>query len=189
VASRARVAAATAAIDIERTLGIRQFGATLGSKRVEGQHSMVAGVSMAVPLFNRNRGGVERAINERLAAEQELAWTERTVMADVQGAHESASRLASQLADLQQSFLTRAEEVHRLTLGAYQEGGATLLQVLDATRLLADARLTYARMLFAQRQSLFDLALTTGTEPADALELLRSWSTASAGGPKTGVAR
>jgi len=78
---------------------------------------------------------------------------------------------------LRQTFLGRAAEVHRLTLGAYQEGGATLLQVLDATRMLADARLTYSRTLFAQRESLFRLALAIGSEPLDALDALHAWST------------
>jgi cobalt-zinc-cadmium efflux system outer membrane protein len=185
---QARIAAASATADVERTLSVRQFGATFGNKRVEGQNSMVLGVSLAVPLFNRNRSGVERAMSERLAAEQELAWTDRQVTAEVQGAHDSAMRFARRLADLQQSFLSRAEEMHRLTLGAYQESGASLLQVLDATRLLADARLTYARTLFAQHQSLFDLALAASGEPNDSLDLLRAWS-ASAVATQTGATR
>jgi cobalt-zinc-cadmium efflux system outer membrane protein len=176
VAGRARTTALTAAEDYERTLVVRQVGATIGGKHTEGQTSMVAAVSVAVPLFNRNQGGVARAINERLAAEQDLAWTDRMVAAEVQGAHESAIRLTRQLRDLQPGFLGRAEEVEDLTLGAYQEGGATLLQVLDATRLLADAHLTYARVLFAQRQALFELALATGAEPSEAVDLLREWS-------------
>jgi cobalt-zinc-cadmium efflux system outer membrane protein len=189
VASRARVASAAAATDVERALSVRQLGATLGNKRVEGQNSMVLGVSIAVPLFNRNRGGVERATHERLAVEHELAWTERTIAANVQGAYESATRLARRLADLQHSYLARAEDVHRLTLGAYQEGGVTLLQVLDATRVLADARLTYVRTLLAQRQSLFDLALASGSDPVDALTLLQGWSASSPASTQTGGSR
>jgi outer membrane protein TolC len=65
--------------------------------------------------------------------------------------------------------------VQQLTLGAYQEGGATLLQVLDATRMLADAHLTFVRLLCAQRQALFELALATGVEPGEALDLVRTW--------------
>jgi cobalt-zinc-cadmium efflux system outer membrane protein len=183
------VASAAAATDVERALSVRQLGATLGNKRVEGQNSMVLGVSIAVPLFNRNRGGVERATHERLAVEHELAWTERTIAADVQGAYESATRLARRLADLQHSYLARAEDVHRLTLGAYQEGGVTLLQVLDATRVLADARLTYVRTLLAQRQSLFDLALASGSDPVDALTLLQVWSASSPASTQTGGSR
>jgi cobalt-zinc-cadmium efflux system outer membrane protein len=189
VASRARVASAAAATDVERALSVRQVGATLGNKRVEGQNSMVLGVSIAVPLFNRNRGGVERATNERLAVEHELAWTERTIAANVQGAYESATRLARRLADLQQSYIARAEDVHRLTLGAYQEGGVTLLQVLDATRVLADARLTYVRTLLAHRQSLFALALASGAEPGDALTLLQDWSASLPASAATGASK
>jgi outer membrane protein TolC len=56
-----------------------------------------------------------------------------------------------------------------------------LLQVLDATRTVADARLTYARALFAQREALFDLALATGADPGTAaVDLLRTWTSASA---------
>jgi hypothetical protein len=43
--------------------------------------------------------------------------------------------------------------------------------------MLADARLTYSRTLFAQRESLFDLALATGAAPDEALDLLTAWST------------
>jgi cobalt-zinc-cadmium efflux system outer membrane protein len=188
LASRARVAAFGAAEEYERTLAIRQLGATIGNKRVEGQNSMVLGVSLAVPLFNRNRGGVDRARSERSVAEQELAWTDWTIAADLQGIYGAATRLSRQLGDLQTSFLARAEDVQRLTLGAYQEGGATLLQVLDATRTLADAHLTYARLLFAQRQSLFDLALATGARPDEAVDLLRTWSSSSPVPRQTGGA-
>ena len=177
VSGRARAAAAAAAAQHERSLTLRQIGATVGSKRVDGRSAIVAGLSMTIPLFNLNGGPIARAASERIAAEQELVWVERSVGAGVEGAYGAATRLTSQLAELQQTFLARAGSVHRLTLAAYQEGGASLLQVLDATRMLADARLTYARTLFAQRESLFDLALATAPEPSDAFQLLRTWST------------
>jgi cobalt-zinc-cadmium efflux system outer membrane protein len=173
---RAHGAALAAAEDYERTLAVRQIGATLGNKRIEGQNSMVVGITVAVPLFNRNGGGVARAMSEAAAAEQDLLWTERTVTADVEGAHAAATQLTRQLGNLQRSFLARAEDIHQLILAAYQEGGATLLQVLDATRMRADARLTFARALFAQREALFDLALASGAEPAGALDLLQTWT-------------
>jgi cobalt-zinc-cadmium efflux system outer membrane protein len=175
LAGRARVAALRAAGDQERVSVVRQIGATIGSKRVEGQNSLLAGAAVAVPLFNRNQSGVARATSEYLVAEQELAWMDRAVDADVQSAHASASALTRQLGELRPSFLARADEVQQLTLGAYQEGGATLLQVLDATRMLADAHLTFVRLLCAQRQALFELALATGVEPGEALDLVRTW--------------
>jgi outer membrane protein TolC len=58
----------------------------------------------------------------------------------------------------------RAAELRRLTLAAYQEGGATLLQVLDATRTVSDARFTYFRTAFAARASLIELSIASGDE-------------------------
>jgi hypothetical protein len=52
--------------------------------------------------------------------------------------------------------------------------------VLDATRTRADARLTYTRTLFAQLESLIDLALAAGTEAADAPAVARTWARAPA---------
>jgi cobalt-zinc-cadmium efflux system outer membrane protein len=166
--ARARVAAAAATADYERTLAVRQLGATFGSKRIDGHNSMIAGLNVAIPLFNRNRGGIARASSERVTAEQELAWAERAIVAEVQAAYEAAAALTRQLTDLQASLVAKAENVDQLTLAAYREGGATLMQVLDANRIHADARLTRSRVLFAQRQSLFDLALAAGTPPLDA---------------------
>jgi outer membrane protein TolC len=66
---------------------------------------------------------------------------------------------------------------------------ATLLQVLDATRTRADARLTYTRTLFAQLESLIDLALAAGTEPADVPDVVQTWTRAPAANAQPGGGR
>lgn len=172
--ARARLASTEATLAYQRTLSVREIGATFGMKRTTGQNSLIAGFSMAVPLFDRNQGGVARATAEGRAARQELAASERTVSSEVQGAYAAAQRLSLQVAALRPLFLQRAEQVQRITLAAYQEGGTSLLQVLDASRTLADARLTYARTLFAERESRVDLALAAGAEPSTAAAILES---------------
>jgi len=169
VSGRAKVAVAQAAAAYERRLVIREVGASFGLKRTSGINSMIAGLSVSVPLFDRNRGEVDRATAERTAADRELAWIERSVTAEVTGAYEVTRRLSAQVADLQRTFLSRAEESSQITLAAYQEGAATLLQVLDATRTLAAARLSYSRTLFAQREGLFELMVAAGHDPRTAL--------------------
>lgn len=175
VEARARVAAAGAEAGYQRALTIRQVGATFGSKRINGASSLIAGLSIPLPLFDQNRGEVQRATAERVAAEQELVWAERTISAQVQAAYAAVQKLSAQVAKLQGSFLARAEEGRRITLTAYEEGAASLLQVLDATRTLGDARITYYRVLFAHRQSLLDLAAAAGDEPASVLSRSTSY--------------
>ncbi|HYN09801.1 MAG TPA: TolC family protein [Vicinamibacterales bacterium] len=165
VGGRAKVAAAQAAAAYERRLVIREMGGSFGLKRTSGINSMIAGLNFSVPLFDRNRGEIARAAAEGTAAERELEWMERTVAAEVRGSYEVARRLSVQAADLQRTFLSRAEESSWITLASYQEGAASLLQVIDATRALAGARLSYWRVVFAQRESLFELMLAAGLDP------------------------
>jgi cobalt-zinc-cadmium efflux system outer membrane protein len=179
--ARARVIAARAETTVQRTLTVRQLGATFGVKRVEGENSVIAGVSVPVPLFDRNRGEIQRAAAELLAAEHESTWRERSVLAEVEGAYLALQRLAAQARALQPSFLSLADDANRITLAAYQEGGATLLQVLDAARTQTNAQLTYYRALLAERQSRFDLAMAVGDEPETAV------ATTTAGGTESGA--
>ncbi len=167
VASRARAEAARAEVTAQRTLTVRQIGATFGTKRTLGVTSLIAGVSLPVPLFDQNRGDVQRASGERAAADQDYVWAEREAVAELEGTLEVARLLREQADQLRGSFLARAEDSRRIALAAYKEGAVSLLQVIDATRTLADARITYYRTLFAQRQSLLDLNAAAGVRPLD----------------------
>ena len=126
---------------------------------------MIAGVSVTLPLFDRNQGAVQRATAERVAAEQELAWATRTVNAEVQTSFAAAERLRARAADVQDTVVERAESARAVALAAYREGATTVLQVIDASRALADARLSSARLLLAERQSRFDVLMGSGSDP------------------------
>lgn len=175
VAARARARSAGAEVGLQRTLSVRQLGATFGTKRIDGTSSMIAGLSLPIPLFDQNRGEIQRARGERFAVEQELRWTVRRAAAEVIGAYDAALVLSTQVRFLRNGFLARAEESRRVALAAYREGAAPLLQVLDATRTLADARLTYLRAHYAQQDAVLALYVAAGLDPADALS--RSAST------------
>jgi cobalt-zinc-cadmium efflux system outer membrane protein len=164
-AARARAAAAKAEVSIQRSMLIRQLGLLFGTKRVSGANTLIAGVTLPLPIFEQNRGGREVALGERTAAEAELAWSERLARADVEAAYRAAELLTRQARRLRGSFMARAEESRRITLTAYEEGAATLLQVLDVSRTWADAQVVYYRTLFAQRQSVLELNVAAGLEP------------------------
>ena len=105
---------------------------------------------------------------------------ERAVAGEVEAEYQVAVRLAARVTSLQPTFLSRAEESRRIALGAYQEGATRLLQVLDASRALSDARLMYARVLAAANESLFDLGIVAGYDPRTAALLGRGPTRSSA---------
>ena len=173
VAARARTDAASNALALERSLVVRQLGASFGIKRTSGVTAMEGGLSLTVPLFDHNRGEIQRATGEHLAAEFATRWLERVIASEVEAEYQVAERLTSQVASLQASFLNRAEESRRIALATYQEGATTLLQVLDASRTLSEARVMFARVVTAANQSLFDLAITAGYDARSAAQLGR----------------
>ncbi len=156
-AGERRVAAASAGIASERSMFVRQVGATFGVKKSAGINSMIAGISLPFPLFDQNRGEIARATAQREAASFELASARRSVRAEIVGAVRAASILRQRMTNLQPGYLARADEARRITLAAYREGGLPLIQVLDAARAWGEARRSYYQLLYAQHQSVFEL--------------------------------
>jgi cobalt-zinc-cadmium efflux system outer membrane protein len=153
----------------------------VGVKRTEGTSSLMAGLSLPLPILDQNRGHVARADAERDLAAAELAITERTVGAEIRGALEAA-RLLSQRAQLLAGdrggqpvrFLARAAETRRISVGAYQEGAVPLIQVLDAARAWGEARVTFYRTLFAQHESIIAVLAAGGTDLFNAIPTLNA---------------
>jgi Outer membrane protein len=171
-AARERLASATAGVAAEQRMFIRQLGATLGMKQMAGSTSMIAGFSLPIPVFDANRGEVQRASAERDAAAFEVANQERVTSSELLGAYEAARVLTTRANLLTHggtdSFLARADEARRIALGAYREGAVPLFQVIDAARTWGDARVTYYRLLYAQHQSVLALLAAQGTDLFDA---------------------
>ena len=163
-----RVAASRAGVAVERTMVIRQLGATLGTKQQLGQTSMIAGLSLPIPLFDRNRGEVVRATAERDAAELEFEATNRIAVSQLAAARIAATLLTTRAASFGGSsdsgFLARASEAKSIALGAYREGAVPLFQVIDAARAWNEARIAYYDLLFAQHQSVIDLLFASGQD-------------------------
>jgi len=164
VAADARLAAARSGVSIERNAVFRQVGLTTGMKSTAGTRSFIMGFTLPVPLFDQNRGEIERADAQQRIAGFERATTEREVVAEVASAYAAVETLTAQLAKMNSGFLSRAEEARRIALGAYREGATPLRDVLDAARLLVEAREAYYRVVFARQKSVIDLNAAIGAD-------------------------
>ena len=169
-AARERLTAAGAGVSAERSMIVRELGATFGAKRSAGTTSMMAGVTMPLPIFDPNRGEIVRANADRDVAAFDLAARERTARAELAGAYEAA-RLLTERASLlasaaggRPSLLVRADDARRIALGAYREGAVPLLQVIDAARAWGEARMTFYEMLYAQHESVALLLVARGDD-------------------------
>ncbi len=170
-AARERLVASEAAASTERRMLLRELGAMVGTKNSAGSSSLVAGFTLPFPLLDQNRGGINAARAERDVAQFELEQEKRNVDAEIFGA-ERAARILSQRVTAFGSgrigYLTRAEDARRIALGAYREGGTSLLQVIDAARAWKEARSSYFETLFAQHRAVLRLLVAQGIDVIDA---------------------
>ena len=183
-ALRQRLRSRDAAVAAERAMLVPQLGFTVGVKESMGRTSLLGGVSLPLPLLNRNGGRITRAKGERDAVAFELAREERAARAALAATSEASRRLsaeamtlAAKASDGSSAYLARAEAVRRIALGAYREGAVSLLTVVDAARAWGDARVTYYRLLFAQHEAVLAHFAARGIDPLAAL-------TSSAGGAR-----
>ena len=132
--ARVRLARADAVPDITGSAGVRRFG--------EGRETaFVAGISIPLPVRDRNRGNIDAAQSDSLAAESGLALARL----DANRARYEARMLLG-AAEMRYEALAgpgiaQAEEALRLARLGYNAGKFSLLELLDAQTTLTQAKL------------------------------------------------
>lgn len=119
--------------------------------RETGDVALVGGVSMPLPLFNRNQGNIAAARANVRAAEARRAGALATVTVRVRNAIANVEAAEARVEALERAALPEASEALRLAQIAYREGRASLLELLDVqtTYTNAQAALTEARLALA----------------------------------------
>lgn len=133
-----------------------------GYRRDFGSNAMVFGITVPLPLSNRNQGGVARADAERRQAGNLAAATATVVLLDVQQAINAVDVSRARVDYIQREYLGPSRESRDIVLAAYRLGTANLIDFLDAQRAFRDTLRTYNRALYDQRLGLFLLAAATG---------------------------
>jgi cobalt-zinc-cadmium efflux system outer membrane protein len=129
---------------------------------------LVLGVSIPLPLFNRNQGAVKeaeylsaKAAHQQRAVDAEINAALAAAMERALGAHDRAGRL-------EVSIIPAASEAFAAVQEGYRAGKFGLLDVVVAQRALFDARVSLAESQAAFLQTLVEIERFTGlpVEPA-----------------------
>lgn len=133
--ARVRVAKADAVPDVTASGGVRRFG--------EGRETaVVAGVSIALPFRDRNRGNIEAAQSDSLASEASLALARLDADRARYDARMMLGAAEVRYEALAGPGIAQAEEALRLARIGYNAGKFSLLELLDAQSALNTAKLT-----------------------------------------------
>ena len=120
------------------------------------------GVTIPLPLFNQNQGGVARALAEQRIASSHATAAERQVTLEVQQAVNAVEINRERVSYIERDILTNSREARDVMLASYRLGSADLIDLLDAQRAFRDTLRTYNRALYEQRISLVELGAAVG---------------------------
>ncbi|MXO76189.1 hypothetical protein GRI40_13300 [Altererythrobacter aerius] len=129
---------AEARIDVERSAGISDITARAGVRGFAESDdvALVAGISVPLAIRDRNRGGIEAARAELLAAEARVAQARLDANRELRDAQSLLSAADARLAALEGAGIEQAREAVRVARLGYAAGRFSLLEVLDAEAAL-----------------------------------------------------
>lgn len=138
-AAHRRLARAESQLAGERAKGVPDLTVTAGYKRTSGFDTGVAGVTIPLALFDRNRAAVAQAAGDVAAARADLTAVIQRAMADAAARLVAARQLSEQAARSDQELVAPATVVRAAARAAFIEGRGDVLQLVDAERVFGDA--------------------------------------------------
>ena len=162
LAAQRQVQRADTETRLQRALRTPNITVGGGYQRNFGVDAVVFGVTVPLPLSNRNQGGVARAEAERRQAANLATAAVAGVLLDVQQAVNAVDVTRARVEYIEREYLTPSRESRDIVLASYRLGTANLIDFLDAQRAFRDTLRTYNRALYERRLGLFQLAAATG---------------------------
>ena len=119
-------------------------------------------ISMPLPLFDRNQGGVREALRRVDKARDEQSTVDIRLQSELGQTYERVKAIEMELTTLQEELLPGAKSAFDATTTGYQLGKFGFLDTLDAQRTLARTNQQYVKALTEYHNAIADLERLTG---------------------------
>jgi len=120
--------------DVTASVGWRRYGDT-------PENALRLGVSMPIPVLDRNRGGIREAQEAAQKTDAERAINRQTLIGIVGKAHDAAQSALTQIDLLRRVVLPAARRTLSTIEEGYDQGRFTALEIVDAYQRVADAEM------------------------------------------------
>ncbi len=155
-ASQREMARRQAVVNVERSRQYPDVTVSVGAKREYASdrgYYPVLGVSLPLPLFDRNQGNLYTAIRQADKAADETRATRVRLASDLRQASSQLALSRNSALILRQTVLPAAQRAYQAAAQGFEAGKFAYLEVLDAQRTLLQARVRYLGAVAATYQA------------------------------------
>ena len=134
---------------IERSRGIPDVTVSLGARRNEelGLNQAILGISIPIPVFDRNQGNLLQALRLVDKAREEQSVAEIRLFSELTLAYQRLKTARQETESLQTDILPGAQTAFDAVAKGFELGKFSFLEVLDAQRTLLQAKSQFLRAL------------------------------------------
>ncbi|MEO8649831.1 MAG: TolC family protein [Acidobacteriota bacterium] len=153
-----------AGVKYSRNDSIIDFPARLGGGSFPNRdNSLTFGVSVEIPIFNRNQGEIASATGEKIQAVREREFLEAAIKRDVAVAYRKYRAAAESLVIYSTQIIPRAEENLQTVRAAYGSGDFSVFEVVNEQRRLTENVTNYNQIVRDYYNALTELETAIGT--------------------------
>lgn len=167
--ARSQLAAQEAQTSVERAARVPDLTLSVGSQRDDqvGRRQAVVGLSVPLPLFNRNEGNLRAALRRTDKAREELAAAQVNASSELATAYTRYEVARNEAMLLRQDVIPNARSAYELTLKGFEYGKFPFLEVLDAQRTWFQAQSRQWNSMLEAYRAYADIERIAGTAEQD----------------------
>lgn len=163
---------AAARVDIERAKRVPDPSVRAGFRQLRDvdESAFIVGVSVPLPIWNRNSGAIAAAQANKRRAELQVSARERELAREIAYLFSQSDAARNEVQAYAERIIPSSEQALSQSLHAYRQGGLSYIEVLDAQTSLAEARMRQISALLTYHRSEAKLARRMGVLSPDNLQ-------------------
>ncbi|MFZ6754083.1 TolC family protein [Undibacterium sp. Dicai25W] len=157
--ARMQIAREEAQLKLEHAQQIPDVTVVIGNKKdyETGRSQNVVGISVPLPLFNRNQGNLLSALNRVEKAKTAVEIDYLRMSQQLADAYERAQVSQHQISTIRHNILPAAQAAFDAAVTGFEMGKFNFLDVLDAQRTLFQSRTQYLRAVSDRYRSIGEI--------------------------------
>lgn len=162
--ARLEVDTRQALAEVEKTRATPDISVTVGAKRNEelGLNQAVLGLSVPIPLFDRNQGHIQEAMSRTDKARAEAAALRIQLETALGRAYERLQAAQQAAGTYRTDILPGAQSAFDAAAKGFEYGKFSFLEVLDAQRTLVQAKTQHLEALLESHRAIADIRRILG---------------------------